>query len=164
MGGIPPNPLLSPFPLICLTAYAVGMLRHLPSPLPLQGSSETKHGSNPAIPITYVEPLPAHLKISPDFITYSAQDATPAVGGAAAARLKVARLRELDQGRSQVGGVKTGKKASTGAEMIVCNVYHQNLYMFTVSFRTYIFNPRLPLPHPRLPQHRRPQQRQPPAL
>lgn len=54
-----------------------------------------------------MEPLPAHLKISPDFISYTAQDATPVVGGAAAPRLKVARLWEQEQGRSAFRVVRT---------------------------------------------------------
>lgn len=60
--------------------------------------------------MTYIEPLPAHLKISPGFITYTAQEASPAVGGMAAPRLKVARLREQEQGRSTT--------AAAGAAMV----------------------------------------------
>ncbi len=91
-------------PLPFVTAYAVGLLRHL-SPPPEPSTTTTSSSSsndNGCVPVTYVEPLPAHLKISPDFISYASQEAAPAVGGRAAPRLKIARLREQEQGRSPV--------------------------------------------------------------
>jgi len=98
-------------PLPFVAAYAVGLLRHLsPPPEPStttttttsSSSSSNNNNDNGFVPVTYVEPLPAHLKISPDFISYTSQEAAPAVGGRAAPRLKIARLREQEQGRSPV--------------------------------------------------------------
>ena len=90
------------------TAYATSLL---PQP------TKTTTANSPP-PVTYIEPLPAHLKISPDFITYTAQEASPAVGGMAAPRLKVARLQE--QGRSTT--------AAAGAAMVCVNALMQQIY------------------------------------
>jgi hypothetical protein len=90
------------------TAYAVGLLRHLSSPPPTGGGISNGSNGSDRVPVTYVEPLPAHLKISPDFIAYASQEAAPAVGGSAALRLKVARLREQEQGRSSSSSLEVG--------------------------------------------------------